>query len=372
MKRNKEIIYGTKLLSGTKLLFPALLLPGLLLAGCGTNGAGAQGSPQANTPAADAQAPQSDTPTADAPTTDVQTPEADVPTSDAQTPESDAPGADGQTVKPAKPETSSGEKEAETEQQAGNNDGGGKADAADSSKDADDSSKDAGDSNKDAEAADPVMAARAASSLQTTIKKAGGVAVVTNATAQTVIVNKQRSLPKGYEPSDLVVPNVPFSFDGPHEKRHMRKEAAGALEKLFAAAKKDGIKLRAVSGYRSYARQKTIYNNNVKTKGLEYASKVSAVPGMSEHQTGLAIDVSSPSVGNALEQSFGSSKEGKWLAKHAPEYGFVIRYPKGKDDITGYVYEPWHIRYIGVDLAEDAATKGLTLEEYFDEDHIKL
>ncbi|MFB5676533.1 D-alanyl-D-alanine carboxypeptidase family protein [Paenibacillus terreus] len=372
MKRNKEIIYGTKLLSGTKLLFPALLLPGLLLTGCGTNGVGAQGNPQANAPAAGAQTPQSDAPTADAqapqagdPTTDAPTPEADVPTAGAQTPESDAPSADGQTVKPAKPETSSGEKEAETEQQAGNNDGGGKADAADSSKDADDSSK-------GAEAADPVMAARAASSLQTTIKKAGGVAVVTNATAQTVIVNKQRSLPKGYEPSDLVVPSVPFSFDGPHEKRHMRKEAAGALEKLFAAAKKDGIKLRAVSGYRSYSRQKTIYNNNVKTKGLEYASKVSAVPGMSEHQTGLAIDVSSPSVGNALEQSFGSTKEGKWLAKHAPEYGFVIRYPKGKDDITGYVYEPWHIRYIGVDLAEDAASKGLTLEEYFDEVNIKL
>lgn len=358
MKRNKEIIYGTKLLSGTKLLFPALLLPGLLLAGCGTDGAGAQGSRQASGPAADSQTTQVDTPTADSPTT-----QADTPTAEAQTPESDAPAAAVRTAKPAQPEKSAGEKEAASSQQAGNNGGQGKAD---------DSSKDAGGSSKDGEAADPVMAARAESSLQTTIKKVGGAAVVTNATAQTVIVNKQRSLPKGYEPSDLVVPNVPFSFDGPHEKRHMRKEAAGALEKLFAAAKKDGIKLRAVSGYRSYARQKTIYNNNVKTKGLEYASKVSAVPGMSEHQTGLAIDVSSPSVGNALEQSFGSSKEGQWLAKHAPEYGFVIRYPKGKENITGYVYEPWHIRYIGVDLAEDAASKGLTLEEYFDEVNIKL
>jgi D-alanyl-D-alanine carboxypeptidase len=334
MKRNKEIINGIKLLSGTKLLFPALLLPSLLLAGCGTDGAGVQGNTQA-----------------------------DVPAVDAQSAEPDAPAAADQTAKPAQPVASAGEKKTEMDQQAENNGGEGKAD---------NSSKDAGDSNKDTAAADPVIAARTASALQTTIKKVGGVAVVTNATAQTVIVNKQRSLPKGYEPSDLVVPNVPFSFDGPHEKRHMRKEAAGALEKLFAAAKKDGIKLRAVSGYRSYARQKTIYNNNVKTKGLEYASKVSAVPGMSEHQTGLAIDVSSPSVGNALEQSFGSSKEGKWLAKHAPEYGFVIRYPKGKEDITGYVYEPWHIRYIGVDLAEDAASKGLTLEEYFDEVNIKL
>ncbi|MFB5762386.1 M15 family metallopeptidase [Paenibacillus medicaginis] len=319
MKRNKET-----LLYGTKLLFPALLLPGLLLAGCGTGGVGAQDSPQANPPA-----------------------------------------ADGQTVKPAQPDTSAGEKEADTDQSAPNTVGEGKAGA-------DDSSKDADDNKQGAETADPVLAERAASSLQTTAKKVNGVAVVTNATAQTVIVNKQRSLPKGYEPSDLVVPDVPFSFDGPHEKRHMRKKAAGALKQLFAAAKQDGIKLRAVSGYRSYARQKTIYNNNVKTKGLEYASKVSAVPGMSEHQTGLAIDVSSPSVGNALEQSFGSSKEGKWLAKHAPEYGFVIRYPKGKQDITGYIYEPWHIRYIGIDLAKDAASKQLTLEEYFDEVNIKL
>ncbi|MDP4098550.1 M15 family metallopeptidase [Paenibacillus sp. P96] len=321
MKRDKERNKET-IVYGTKLLFPALLLPGLLLAGCGTGGAVAQENPQA-----------------------------------------DAPADTSQTVKPVQPTPDTGNTDSsdstdkpDNTGESGNTGGGGKA----------------ADSGKGLDATDPVLAERTASSLQSTTKKVGGVAVVTNATAQTVIVNKQRSLPKGYKPSDLVEPDVPFSFEGPHEKRHMRKEAAGALEELFAAAKKDGIKLRAVSGYRSYARQKTIYNNNVKTKGLEYASRVSAVPGMSEHQTGLAIDVSSPSVGNALEESFGSSKEGKWLAKHAPEYGFVIRYPKGQEAITGYVYEPWHIRYIGPDLAKDAASKGLTLEEYFDEDHIKL
>ncbi|MEC0236975.1 M15 family metallopeptidase [Paenibacillus kribbensis] len=220
--------------------------------------------------------------------------------------------------------------------------------------------------------ADSVMVLRSQSALQATVKEEGGTAIVTNATSDTVVVNKQRSLPEGYAPDDLVEPQVPFSFDGPHEKRHMRKEAAEALEKLFDGAKKDGIELRAVSGYRSYKRQVSIFNNNVKTKGEAYASQVSAVPGTSEHQTGLAIDVSSPSVGNVLEQSFGASKEGEWLEKHAPEYGFIIRYMKGKQDITGYVYEPWHIRYVGKDIAEDVAKQGLTLEEYFDDKNIKL
>jgi len=225
------------------------------------------------------------------------------------------------------------------------------------------------DDGNGATAEDPLMEKRSISALQTTID---AQSVVTNAESMTVIVNKQRSLPEGYEPADLVEPNVPFSFDEPHEKRHMRKEAAEALEKLFAGAKADGIELRAVSGYRSYQRQVSIYNNNVKTKGQEYTDRVSSVPGRSEHQTGLAIDVSSPSVGNVLEEVFGTSKEGQWLAEHAAEYGYVIRYLKGEEDTTGYVYEPWHIRYIGTDLASDVVKSGLTLEEYFDEANIKL
>ncbi|OAZ39235.1 M15 family metallopeptidase [Paenibacillus polymyxa] len=220
--------------------------------------------------------------------------------------------------------------------------------------------------------ADPVMALRSQSALQATVKEEDGTAVVTNATSDTVVVNKKRSLPVGYVPDDLVEPQVPFSFEGPHEKRHLRKEAAEALEKLFDGAKKDGIELRAVSGYRSYKRQASIFDYNVKTKGRDYAVKVGAAPGTSEHQTGLSIDVSSPSVGNVLEQSFGASKEGQWLEQHAPEYGFIIRYMQGKEDVTGYVYEPWHIRYVGVDIAEDVAKQGLTLEEYFDENNIKL
>ncbi|MEF3355078.1 M15 family metallopeptidase [Paenibacillus sp. GYB006] len=219
---------------------------------------------------------------------------------------------------------------------------------------------------------DSVMALRAQSSLQSSIQQEGDRSVVTNAEAVTVIVNKERSLPEGYEPDDLVEPNVPFSFDGPHEKRHLRKEAAAALEELFAAAEEDGIELRAVSGYRSYERQVSVYNSSVERNGEEYAARVSAKPGYSEHQTGLAIDVSSPSVGNVIEEVFGDSEEGKWLEEHAPEYGFVIRYLKDREDITGYVYEPWHIRYVGKELAPDIAESGLTLEEYFDEANIKL
>lgn len=259
----------------------------------------------------------------------------------------------------------------------GNNTGGDDSSSSDNNNEGTDSgsgnastggegSSDAGDG---ATAEDPLMEKRSISALQTTID---AQAVVTNSEAMTVIVNKQRSLPEGYEPDDLVEPNVPFSFDGPHEKRHMRKEAAEALEKLFAGAKADDIELRAVSGYRSYQRQVSIYNNNVKTKGKEYTDRVSSVPGHSEHQTGLAIDVSSPSVGNAIEEVFGTSKEGQWLAEHAAEYGFIIRYPKGEEGITGYVYEPWHIRYVGTDLAPDVVKSGLTLEEYFDEANIKL
>jgi D-alanyl-D-alanine carboxypeptidase len=222
------------------------------------------------------------------------------------------------------------------------------------------------------QATDSIMAMRSENSLQATIQEQDGRSVVTNPEAVTVIVNKQRSLPDGYEPKDLVEPNVKFSFDGANEKRFMRKEAAEALEKLFARAESENIELRAVSGYRSYARQKVIFANNVRTKGEKEAARVSSVPGNSEHQTGLSIDVSSPSVDNTLEQSFGETTEGKWLAEHAPEYGFVIRYPEGAEDKTGYIYEPWHIRYVGTDVAPDLAKSELTVEEYFDNAFIKL
>ncbi|MDT3498650.1 M15 family metallopeptidase [Bacillus toyonensis] len=177
------------------------------------------------------------------------------------------------------------------------------------------------------------------------------------------VVNKEYGLPEDYKPKDLVVPNVPFSFNGTVEKSYLRKEAAEALEKLFLLAKQEGIQLNAVSGFRSYEYQKALYANNVKKKGQEHTDRFSAKPGHSEHQTGLTMDVSSKSANNELELAFANTQEGKWLKENAHRAGFIIRYPKGKESITGYAYEPWHIRYVG-HIAENIYKKNLTLEEY--------
>lgn len=189
--------------------------------------------------------------------------------------------------------------------------------------------------------------------------------VVSNPESIAVLVNKTYRLPAGYVPSDLVYPNVPFTFSEKLEKRKMRREAAVALEKMFAAAKKDGISLAGVSGYRSESRQTTLYNNYAKKDGVKAADTYSARSGHSEHQTGLAIDVSGITGKCAAQSCFAGTKEAKWLAEHAQEYGFIIRYPEGKDAITGYKYEPWHIRYVGTKLADEVTSRYMTLEQYF-------
>ncbi|TCM97153.1 D-alanyl-D-alanine carboxypeptidase [Paenibacillus sp. BK033] len=192
-----------------------------------------------------------------------------------------------------------------------------------------------------------------------------GYAVVAQPASIAVLVDKQYKLPDNYEPKDLVYPDVRFTFSEKIDKRKMRKEAAGALEDLFAGAEKDGIYLAGVSAYRSQATQKALFNNYVKKDGMEKALTYSAFPGTSEHQTGLAIDVSGSDGKCAATDCFGGTPEAEWLAAHAPEYGFIIRYPEGKDDITGYKYEPWHLRYVGKELAKEIDDKDLTLEEYY-------
>ncbi|WP_312115081.1 M15 family metallopeptidase [Brevibacillus reuszeri] len=204
-------------------------------------------------------------------------------------------------------------------------------------------------------------------SLQETLTMVEGVPTVTNPTELSVVVNKQRALPADYIPPDLVEPNVPFPFDEKVEKRFMRAEAAKALEELFAGAKQDGIELYAVSGYRSYKTQRSLYETYVKTQGAEHAAAYSAVPGKSEHQTGLAMDVSSVDATTRLEEPFGETPEGKWLSAHCGEYGFIIRYLKGKEETTGYSYEPWHLRYVGKEMAQEIMAKGITLEDYLSE-----
>lgn len=180
-----------------------------------------------------------------------------------------------------------------------------------------------------------------------------------------VMVNKQFGLPDSYKPSDLVYPDVPFIFSEKIEKRMLRRVAATALEEMFAGAKKDGVHLAGVSGYRSEATQTRLFNNYVAKDGEEKARTYSAVPGHSEHQTGLAIDLSGTDGKCAAESCFAGTKEADWLAAHAAEYGFIIRYPEGKQEITGYMYEPWHVRYVGKDIAAAIAEKGITLEEYY-------
>jgi len=154
-----------------------------------------------------------------------------------------------------------------------------------------------------------------------------------------LIANKTYGLPASYAPG-------------------IDKTAEAALNKMIAAAKQDGIHLFIKSGYRSYSTQKTLYSNYVARDGVAAADRYSARAGHSEHQTGLAFDL------NSLEQSFGETKEGKWLAEHCHEYGFIIRYPKDKEEVTGYMYEPWHVRYLGEDVAKDVYESGKCLEEY--------
>ncbi|WP_178023276.1 D-alanyl-D-alanine carboxypeptidase family protein [uncultured Paenibacillus sp.] len=181
-----------------------------------------------------------------------------------------------------------------------------------------------------------------------------------------VLINKQFALPDEYEPKDLVYPDVRFTFKEKIEKRMMRKEAAAALEKLFDGAEKDGVYLAGVSAYRSHSTQTALFNRYVEKDGEEVAKTYSAVPGHSEHETGLAIDVSGSDGKCAAESCFGDTKEAAWLADHATEYGFIIRYPEGKEDITGYKYEPWHLRYVGKEISSDIGKRNITLEEYYD------
>ncbi|MCT4597012.1 MAG: M15 family metallopeptidase [Vallitalea sp.] len=203
-------------------------------------------------------------------------------------------------------------------------------------------------------------------SLEDTVVEKNSKMVVTNYLDTDVVVNKKRNLPSNYIPGDLVKPNVPFSFKGENEKRYLRKVASDALEELFDEAYANDIKLFGVSGYRSYKRQEIIFNYKVKTRGFEAASRISAQPGQSEHQTGLAIDVSCEKLRFKLEEKLGDLEEGIWLRENAHRFGFIIRYPLGKEDITGYQYEPWHIRYVGKEIATDIHDMDLTFEEYLE------
>ena len=154
-----------------------------------------------------------------------------------------------------------------------------------------------------------------------------------------LIVNKSYGLPESYDPG-------------------LDATTKAAFEQMKADAEKEGLNLYIGSDFRDYAYQVKIYNNYNDLYGWEMADTFSARPGYSEHQTGLTIDC------NTIDDAFGETEEAKWLAAHCADYGFIIRFPDGKENITGYQYEPWHIRYVGVDTAKEIMSQGLTLEEY--------
>lgn len=182
-----------------------------------------------------------------------------------------------------------------------------------------------------------------------------------------VVVNKLRPLnPISYQPDDLTNPNIPLRLDAASEEMHLRKDAAAALQELAAAASKQDVKFMLASGYRSYDFQVDLYHSYVDQQGQAEADKQSARAGYSEHQTGLAADLEPTSRKCEVEECFADTTEGAWLAEHAYQYGFLIRYPKDGQKITGYMYEPWHVRYIGKPLAREMHNKNIaTLEEFF-------
>lgn len=181
----------------------------------------------------------------------------------------------------------------------------------------------------------------------------------------TAIINKDFPLPSTYVPPDLMIPNVKLASGHDVDRNKIRKPAAEALEKLFQEAEKEKIFLVAVSGYRSFKRQSEIYYRNVQRQGYEEASTLSALPGSSEHQSGLAMDVSCSRNRYDLTEAFCELKEGQWVGENAHRFGFIIRYPKDKTEVTGYAYEPWHLRFVGKELAGFLYEKNLTLEEYY-------
>ena len=171
----------------------------------------------------------------------------------------------------------------------------------------------------------------------------------------TRLINKEHPLPEGYIPENLIDIGLPFDAMPGDPKKLLEKKAAQAAYALFQSAARQSLTLIGISGYRSYERQKKLYTGN----------PYIAAPGTSEHQSGLALDVSCPRAGLKLTEDFAATPEGIWLSRNASLYGFILRYPKDKEHITGIPWEPWHIRYVTKPFASYLSLTGLTLEEYY-------
>lgn len=191
------------------------------------------------------------------------------------------------------------------------------------------------------------------------------VITVSNGDSKLVLVNKNYALDSSYAPSDLVLPNVLVLGHEQNKTLYLREEASQHLEQLFSAAEQEaGLIFLARSGYRSYETQVSLYQRYVDQNGQEAADRFSARAGHSEHQTGLAIDVTADSVNGQLTTEFGKTAEGIWLKDNAHRFGYIIRYLEGRESETGYQYEPWHIRYVGVEAATEIYQNNWILEQY--------
>ena len=175
-----------------------------------------------------------------------------------------------------------------------------------------------------------------------------------------ILANKYYSLGEDYEPDDLVNVDIKYYYGEP---KKIRSEAYDAFIEMWNAAYEDGIYLILISGYRSAAHQKEVYDAYQADKGTKYADSIAARTGYSEHQTGLALDIYSKEC--TSQAKFHESKSYEWLINNSYKFGFILRYPKDKQNITGYNYESWHYRYLGKDLAKKVYDSGLTFDEYY-------
>ena len=180
----------------------------------------------------------------------------------------------------------------------------------------------------------------------------------TNLNTNYLFVNKFNYLDSNYIPNNLELLDNSYAKSG----IYLVKEAKDELEKMIMKAREDGMNIRVISAYRSYTYQENLYNNYVKSDGVEMADTYSARAGYSEHQTGLVVDVT-----RAYDDfnNFENTNEYNWMLENAANYGFILRYPKDKEDITTYSFEAWHYRYVGVELAQKIKASNLTFDEYY-------
>ena len=173
-----------------------------------------------------------------------------------------------------------------------------------------------------------------------------------------MLVNKFNYLDETFKVENLSDMSLMYAFSG----KQIDTRVYEAFKSMSSAARKENLKIVANSTYRTYEYQEKTYNSIKASKGIEYADKIAARPGHSEHETGLAIDISTL---NSTSEDFEETEEFKWLQSHAHEYGFILRYPKGKEYLTGYDYESWHYRYVGIDVAKKIKEENITFDEYY-------